>query len=336
MRNLFKTISVLAQEGEASVLATVVAGSGSTPRGAGARMLVARDGRVRGTIGGGAVEHRSEKLALDVLRDGSSRLERYRLHKNDIQDLGMICGGEVYVYFRYIPPNDSAMITLAEKVEEHFKRGEQSWLIEEITPDKAGGMGVFGKDSGLFGMDVPNDALAGLQNKPRQIEAHGRVFYCERLIRAGLVYIFGGGHVAQALVPVLAAVDFRCVVLEDREDFARMELFSGACDTLLIDNARIAEYISVTPDDFTVVVTRGHKDDQLVQAQMLKTPARYIGVIGSRKKSAAVFANLRDMGFTDMDLARITTPIGLKIGAETPSEIAVSIAAELIKERAGG
>ncbi len=334
MRELFKAIAKLAREGEASVLATVVAGSGSTPRGAGARMLVAKDGRACGTIGGGAVEHRSEQMALAVLRDKCSRFERYMLHKNEIQDLGMICGGEVYVYFRYIPPEES-IIALTDKVEKLFKRGEQSWLIEDITPDKGGGMGAFGKDSGLFGIDAPEEILAALQNRPFQAEINGRVFYSERLVRSGVVYIFGGGHVAQALVPVLAAVDFRCFVLEDREDFARKELFPGVFATMLIDNARIADYIKVTSEDYVVVVTRGHKDDQLVQAQMLKTPARYIGVIGSRKKSAAVFANLRVMGFTDDDLARITTPIGLDIGAETPQEIAVSIAAELIKERAG-
>ena len=81
-------------------------------------------------------------------------------------------------------------------------------------------------------------------------------------------------------------------------------------------------------------MTRGHKDDLAVQAQVLKTSAAYIGVIGSRHKKAGVFAKLKEQGFTDADLDRITTPIGLAIGAETPAEIAVSITAQLIQQRA--
>lgn len=157
-----------------------------------------------------------------------------------------------------------------------------------------------------------------------------------RLLPAGRVFIFGGGHVAQALVPALAAVDFRCVVLEDREDFCRPELFPGVEETRLIQNDDPAAYQDITAEDCVAVMTRGHKDDLTVQAHVLKTPAKYIGVIGSRKKTAAVFARLKEMGYADADLARITTPIGLDIKAETPAEIAVSIAAQLIQERAGG
>ena len=101
-----------------------------------------------------------------------------------------------------------------------------------------------------------------------------------------------------------------------------------------MDNARLADFVTVEERDYVVVMTRGHKDDQAVQAQMLRTPAHYIGVIGSRRKTAGVFARLREEGFTDADLARITTPIGLDIKAETPAEIAVSIAAQLIQVRA--
>jgi xanthine dehydrogenase accessory factor len=155
----------------------------------------------------------------------------------------------------------------------------------------------------------------------------------ERLAEAGRVYIFGGGHVAQALVPVLAAADFNCAVLEDRAEFCREELFPGAETVTQIDNSRISDYLNVTTRDYLVLVTRGHRDDLLVLAQALKTPARYIGMIGSRRKTAAVFASLREQGFGEKDFARVHAPIGLSIGAKTPAEIAVSIAAQLIQER---
>ncbi len=334
MKNLFHLLHTTLTQGQDAVLVTVVASSGSTPRGAGARMLITKDGRIAGTIGGGAVEYRSEQLAETVLSQKGSRMEYFRLRKNQVEDLGMICGGDVNVYFRYIPAGDSQTLALTDRILSLYDRGEQAWLITDITREQAGGLAVYGKKSGLFGEKVPSDVISGLGAKPSQIQSGQSLYYCEKLIEAGMVYIFGGGHVAQALVPALSTVDFRCTVLEDREDFCRKELFPQAEAAILIDNTRVADFITIREDDYIVVMTRGHKDDTLIQAQALKTPAHYIGVIGSARKTAGVFAVLRSQGFTDRDLSRITTPIGLDIGSETPAEIAVSITAQLIRVRA--
>ena len=334
MRNLFQQLGRALEQGSGAVLVTVVASSGSTPRGSGARMLVTDRGRIAGTIGGGAVEFRSEQIAKELLLSGSSRSEHFLLHKNQIQDLGMICGGDVQVYFRHLPACDPGAIALTRKIEELYRAGEQSWFITEVTQGQPGDLAVFGSRSGLFGSPISQSVLDSLGSRPLLVSADGRDYYCEKLIQPGRVFIFGGGHVAQSLVPALAAVDFRCVVLEDREDFCRPELFSGVEETRLIDINDPAAYQDITENDFVCVMTRGHKDDLLVQAHALKTPACYIGVIGSRRKTEAVFAQLRTMGFTDSDLQRITTPIGLSILAETPAEIAVSVTAQLIMHRA--
>ena len=106
MRNMFRTIAERLRAGEELVMVTVVASSGATPRGAGARMLVGRGGRICGTIGGGAVEYKSEQLAKRVLDEKRSGEHDFSLTKNDVQDLGMICGGAVNVYFSYIPAGD--------------------------------------------------------------------------------------------------------------------------------------------------------------------------------------------------------------------------------------
>lgn len=158
----------------------------------------------------------------------------------------------------------------------------------------------------------------------------------ERSAASGRVYIFGGGHVAQKLVPALAAVEFRCVVLEDRAEFARPELFPQAEEVRRIDYARVSEEVPLTGEDYVVIMTRGHKDDLLIQSQAMRSPARYIGVIGSREKTAAVTAALREMGFAEEDFHRVHAPIGLPIRSETPAEIAVSVTAQLILVRAGG
>lgn len=272
--DVFQILAQALSDGEDAVLVTVESSSGSAPRGPGARMAVTARGRIAGTVGGGAVEHRCQQTALESLASRTSREAVFPLHPAREGDLDMICGGEVTVSFRFLPGGAESAA---------WARAEQA-----------------------------------------------------RLLPPGRVYIFGGGHVAQALTPALAAVDFRCVVLENRAEFARPELFPGAEEVRLIDYSRLSEEVTLTGEDWVVIMTRGHKDDLLIQSQVMKSPVRYIGVIGSAQKTAAVTARLMDMGFTDGDFKRVFAPIGLPIRSETPAEIAVSITAQLILERAGG
>lgn len=154
--------------------------------------------------------------------------------------------------------------------------------------------------------------------------------------KTGKVYIFGGGHVAQALAQVLVFLEFSCVILEDREEFLKKELFPREVQLRRIDNQRIGESVPIREEDCVCIMTRGHKDDLVIEAQVLQTKASYIGVIGSRRKAAYVAEKLRkEYHILPEEIGRIHTPIGLPIGAETPEEIAVSIAAELIRHRAG-
>ena len=333
MRNMFKKISALLREGRDLVLVTVVASSGATPRGAGARMLVAESGRVCGTIGGGAVEYRSEQIAAQMLRDKSSGEHDFSLTRDDVENLGMICGGAVKVFFRYLPAGDPETLALADRAEELFRGGKDLWLLSDIGAD--GRLGLYAKEEGFIGFDAPGWLGDELNRHPHRCVRDGRDIYVEQINSSGRVYVFGCGHVAQELVPVLSHVGFRCVALDDRPEFARSALFPTAEEVLLIDFERIADYITVTDEDYVCVMTRGHAFDAVVQAQMLKTPACYIGVIGSRHKKAGVFRRLHEeYGFTDEDFARITSPIGLSIKAETPAEIAISIAGQMIELRA--
>jgi len=336
MRELFRKLNNAMNEGADSVLVTTVASSGSTPRGSGARMLITAEGRLAGTIGGGAVEYRSQQMAAEVLKNKCSFVESFRLQSGDVANLGMICGGAVDVYFRYISSEDKTVYRVTEKIEELYARGEQCWLICGLDEASGGKMAVYGKTSGLFGDTIPEEILEDLPPPPTQKQAKDGTYYTEELLKQGKVFIFGGGHVAQELVPALARVGFRCVVLEDRPDFARTELFHGVEETKIVDTANLGSLTDeISEDDYVCIMTRGHKDDFEIQRQILATPARYIGVIGSPAKKKAVFDRLRAFGYTDKDFERITAPIGLDIGGETPAEIAVSITAQLIMVRAG-
>jgi len=158
----------------------------------------------------------------------------------------------------------------------------------------------------------------------------------KELASCGFVYIFGGGHIAQELVPLLNHLDFRCVVFDDREEFTSHELFPGAERIIFGDFEHIEKSVTLTERDFAVIVTRGHEWDCEAWAFALDSPAAYIGVIGSKTKHEFVKARLRERGFDTAAIgaSRVHAPIGINIKSETPAEIAVSIAAELISSRA--
>lgn len=333
MRNMFNIMSQRLGAGEDLVLVTVIASSGATPRGAGARMLIGKDGRICGTIGGGAVEYRSEQIAAQVLVEKNSGEHDFSLTKDDVQNLGMICGGAVNVFFSYIPAYDAHCLDIANKAEEFFCRGEDLWIISDIK--NGGQLGLYTKDCGAIGVEIPQWMLGSFTRHPERFIKDGFDLYTEQINSSGKVYVFGCGHVAQELVPVLNHVGFRCVALDDRPEFAKKELFPCAEDVKLIDFEHIFEYITVTEEDYACVMTRGHAFDAVVQAQLLMSRACYIGVIGSAHKKAGVYKKLKEeYGFDDSVFERITSPIGLSIKAETPAEIAVSIAAQLIEHRA--
>lgn len=318
------------------VLLTIYERAGSAPRGAGAHMIVGEKGRLFGTIGGGAVEYEAEQRALQVLQEQQSCRAHYYLKQNEIQDLGMVCGGEVDVAFTYLDPKRASTLANLKFCLQLQKQEETAWLILELTDEFGGDYAFYGRKSGCCGMAVPDTVVDQMISAYGTVQTQDRIYYYERLTQPGRVYIFGGGHVAQALVPALSAVDFSCVILEDREEFCKPELFPKAERVMKIDMQHISDFVEITEEDYVCVMTRGHKDDTIVQEQILRTPAKYIGVIGSRKKKAAVFQALKNAGLTDADLARVTTPIGLEIQAETPAEIAVSITAQMILVRAGG
>ena len=333
MKTMFQTIARHLCAGEDLVLVTVVASSGSTPRGAGSRMLLNKCGRICGTIGGGAVEFRSEQLAQEVLQSRRSCEQSFLLTKNDVQDLGMICGGDVQVFFHFLAAGDASVIALTEEAETLFAEGHDLWLVSELSA--GGSLGLYSRERGFVGIDAPEALRDAMRRRPVREEVNGRDFYVEQIQSSGRVLVFGCGHVAQALVPVLAKVGFRCVAMDDRPEFARADLFPDAADVRLIDFKNVAATVTITPEDYICVMTRGHAFDAVVQAQAMQSPACYIGVIGSRRKIAGVTARLKEeYGFSDADFERVTSPIGLAIRAETPEEIAISIAAQLIALRA--
>ena len=147
-------------------------------------------------------------------------------------------------------------------------------------------------------------------------------------------YIFGGGHIALALTPLLASIGFRVTVMDNRPEYADPQRFPQAEAVVCGDYTRLRQYFTLTPEDYAIVMTNGHSFDYEAEKQILLGDFAYLGVIGSRKKTAAVNAKLLADGLSQSLLDQVHTPIGLPILAVTPEEIAVSIAAEMILVRA--
>ena len=347
MKELFELIRKYLLKNEPLVLATVTESSGSTPRGSGAQMLVGKapDGsalRLCGSIGGGISEYSAIGEAGGILSLGELPVpkvsfKKYSLNPHDAAGLGAVCGGEVSVFFRSLDAAEPGLLELIEKGIACFGEQKETWLIMEICGDFS--LGLAREDDFMFfTAATPKNSMPLLKNTPVLVREETKIFFSVPLVCSGFVHVFGGGHVAQELVPLLNHLEFRCIVFDDREEFSRPDLFPGAEKVILGDFENIGKHITLAKNDYAVIVTRGHLWDLEAWAFTLDSPAAYIGVIGSKAKHALVKERLRERGFTpeQINAPRVHAPIGMEIKSDTPAEIAVSIAGELILARANG
>ena len=328
MRRIFSKLLYEIEEERNTMLVTVIADRCSAPRGAGAAMLVGEKGRITGTIGGGAVEYQSEKKAMELLKAGESAVHEFVLRPNDKEDIGMQCGGDVTVLFEYVSADDLRWSLLAGAVCDRIEAGKHGWLV---LPLDGSVPSLYGEEGLLCGEGVSEEERTALCTTHTVVTS---TYYAEPLPLFNRVVIFGGGHITQALTPMLGAVDFRCVVLDNRPAFADISLFKGAEDAIVCDYDNIAESVTLTAEDYVVVMTNGHSGDLIIEEQVLRSPHAYLGVVGSRSKIAFVNKTLMDRGIPEEALKAVHTPIGTPIRAVTPAEIAVSILGELILCRA--
>lgn len=322
MRTLCERLLTAIDKGERVVLCTVLASSGSSPRGAGARMAVFQDGTTLGTVGGGEVEYLASKEALDVLKSGKTYLRSFDLAPEQVASIGMICGGKVTIHYQIISSKDRAVLL---EMQEALLRDENSWIYLKIND------GIVEEFRIVRQQEADDPSLYASRAVLRKEES---MEYAEPLVRAGRTYLFGGGHVGQALVPVLAKVGFRVTVFDNRKELATKEYFPAAEHVIYGDYNDIYAKVTLTENDFVVIMTPGHQSDYALLEQVLRTKTKYVGCIGSRHKIAKTQAMLREANISEERIASVHSPIGLPILAETPDEIAISIAAQMIQCRA--
>ena len=327
MNTIFAKILYELEKDHDLVLVTLIAEKGSAPRGTGSQMLVNMDGRLLGTIGGGAVEYEAEQLALSLLGEKRSCIHDYVLRKNKAQDIGMVCGGDVTAYFQFIDHTDARWGALAGAVSERTSARLPGWLVQRLD---GGFPALLGENGELLAGEAIENAEAYQIPGCMRTESG----FSMPLPIGERAVIFGGGHIARELAPLLKNVGFRVTVMDCREEYADPADFPDAERIICGDYMHIDQYLDLGAEDYVVVMTNGHTHDFDVQEQALRRKLAYIGVIGSRKKTAVVNARLREAGVPEEGIAQVHTPIGTSIKAVTPAEIAISIAGEMIYERA--
>jgi xanthine dehydrogenase accessory factor len=347
-----RTMLALFEAKEPFALVSTLETRGSSPRHSGAAMVVMSDGGIIGTIGGGALEARAIQSALEALAASASRLLDYELTAADAAGLGMICGGRGVLLIERLDPSDASKRTLYVALEDLLARDGSGWLVTGISPAPGDATAtgqnrdvrrcLVDSQGHVTGDQVcPAETLQELARMGGALDGHTADdrpgVYVHSVGLPGVVYVFGAGHCGRSLVPLLGMLGFRTVVVDDRGDFATADHFPDA-DAIVVPDSfdRALAGLALNERSYVVIMTRGHLFDRAVLAQALETDARYIGMIGSSRKIASTFQALREMGFGDEDLSRVHAPIGLDIGAETPEEIAVSIAAEIVQIRRSG
>jgi xanthine dehydrogenase accessory factor len=354
MHVLYPVIMEAVRENRPAVLATLIKRTGSTPREAGTRFVVFEDGTSRGTIGGGLFEARVVEEARRVIQEGRPRRFEFRLTGTDVADSDMLCGGEGEVFLEPVFSGNQDQVRIFERTLEVLNRGGAGMVVTSVDPDRwAGGtpkafVDAEGRVTGsLLGVEeMPANLVEMVLDRMGPEQAHTALLeneawgplevLVEPVISNPVLYLFGGGHVAAQIVPVAARVGFEVVVIDDRPEFADAERFPEAREVRLASFEGLLEQLPVDGSSYLVIVTRGHVHDKTVLEQALRTPARYVGMIGSSRKIRIIYDRLLEEGFSQDRLERVHAPIGLDIGADTPEEIAVSVVAELILVRAGG
>ncbi len=290
------------------VLLLVIAHEGSTPGKTGFKMAVAQDGRLCGSIGGGAVEYDLAESIKQQLQSGGVRQNiQCMLHDGgaSAETSGMICGGSQTVLTF---PCSSRHLAAVQQIKKGIT-GNQPSLMR------------------IAGQEIQWTA---------EIEEDPSSLYEERLGYEDTVYLIGGGHVASALSLILSTLDVRIVILDDRPELDALKKNPFAHDIIITPMEKVASFVPPGDHSYVVIMTPSHRADEVVLRWLIPHSFRYLGLMASRVKAQQILTNLLSEGISKQVLQNVRTPIGLPIHSHTPAEIAVSIAAEIIQVRNGG
>lgn len=340
MHELWRELNQAIERGQPVVSTVLVETRGSTPQKSGAAMLVFADGTQAGTLGGGCVEAEVKRRALSLLHEGGREILTFQLDSDYGWDDGLICGGRMSMLVDPVRPGTEALYF--RELNQLANEGKAFTEAVVVDAEKSGGHpgdrflivdGVSVAASRSNG-SVPENLIANLRpesTRPLPYIVNG-VSYVPHLKRCRLVVV-GAGHVGQKVAELAAEAGFEIWAVDDREQYCNAERFPTAARLIVDSFDNSLTGLEVDTDTYCIVVTRGHNHDEEALFHLAETPARYIGMIGSRRKIKMIFEDLLREGISRETLRRVHAPLGIDIGSQTVPEIAVSIVAELIAHR---
>ena len=351
MQHVFHETVKALEAGDPCVLVTVIQTEGSTPQKPGAKLLVRADGSGVGTLGGGCVEGDIWFAAKMLLRGGGpAEVRDYELTEEIAARDGLICGGTMHFLLDPIrEPID--VLPQLQQVERAYD-GETAIGIATLVGAPEGSslavgdklyLEATGATKGTLG-DAGLDAIA--IDHLRQLLAYGKCehyttdegyeLFIEAFTTPPTLVVMGGGHISKALTNLAAPLGYQYYVVDDRPEFANPERFPDAVNTIVAGYDTGLEGIPITPNTAVVVATRGHRYDDMAAEAAVRSPAGYVGILGSKRKNLLIFEELFRKGIPEERIRAVRAPVGLDLGGRTPEEIALSIMSEIVALRHGG
>ncbi|AGF72977.1 XdhC family protein [Corynebacterium halotolerans] len=336
--------------GQGFVLATVVATSSSAPRPAGTQMAVLDDGTVIGSLSGGCIEADVVARAEDVAATGEPVLQDYGYSADTAFGVGLTCGGSIRVHLERVSGHD---LDFFRSLAAHVQEGKPVATVTALN----------GPDTGWRTMVVPGDSVGcrtvpvagrGLEQRVeemlRQRESglvtapdipgaevgEGTEYFVRSFGGPDHLVIFGSNAFAAALARLAKTVGYRVTVCDARPTFTTRERFPAADEIVVRQPHTYLSELDVDHRTVLCAMTHDPKFDDPLLAEALRSPAQFIGAMGSRQTSGERYERLRRLGFSERELARLRAPLGLDLGAGSPEETAVSMLAEIISARQGG
>jgi xanthine dehydrogenase accessory factor len=326
------------------MLAVILSTEGSTPQIPGSSALFSRKDLVTGTLGGGVLEHQAREIAARILESRNSFLSEFDLDAKIESDDSAACGGKALILFDAFPVDSRK--AFAELCRSMTKKSP-GILATSITPADKNSVAITRiwlngrsiQDNMISKKEVP---LPGevikksfSRGKPRLFRTKtGSWIFLEPVFPQEELIIAGAGHIGQAVAHLGHFLNFKVTVIDDREEFANPARLPDADNIITGDIAEALRNYTITPSCYIVIVTRGHAHDAAALRACIASEAGYIGMIGSKIKTALIREKFMKNGWsTPEQFNRVFAPIGIPIPSQSIEEIAVSIAAQLIEVR---
>jgi len=323
-------LDLLLASSESLALCTVMQVKGSAPRHPGSWMLAGTGGLVAGSVGGGRGESLVLAAVREALADGAVRVLEVQMQGTEAEGTDMVCGGTSRVLVE--PLASKAAYAVARAL---LRRGERVLLARRTTTGESAAM----DGSGTWSPAVPEGAdreaaRFALEHGRPVLDAEAGLFY-DPVLPPEKLLVLGGGHVGRAVAALAPALGFAVTVADDRPEFVAPSRFPAGVAAICGAFPELVRDFPFDAATYVVIVTRGHLADLESLRAVLGRPWRYAGLIGSRRKVRLLKEQVLADGCDPAKVAAVHAPIGLDIGAETPEELAVSIAGELVAARRG-